>query len=150
MNKEQQEKIDRRWKRFQEALGYTDDEIAKFRSDPTKAKAMERAPKFMTYNIIAECVFARNCNAGHREGQKIVMDGNGVILRDQCPERMCFAAIQAFASYLYGIWERFGDDLEDVCLLSDAVHCPDVGVERGGWGETIWRVYAEPKKRSAD
>ena len=65
MDKEDAERIERRWKKFQEAHGYTDEQIAVFRSDPRKVRAMERAPKFMTHNIVAECVFARNCNAGH-------------------------------------------------------------------------------------
>jgi uncharacterized repeat protein (TIGR04076 family) len=128
-------------------MGYSDAQIAEYRSDPMKVKAMEKAPKFTTYNIIAECVESHNCNAGHKAGDKIVMDGNGVILRDQCPERMCYSVIQTIAPCVYAVWERFGDDLDDVRILLDKVHCPDVGVEKGGWGETIWRVYAEPKKK---
>lgn len=147
MDKEQAEKIERRWKRFQEALGYTDEEIAIYRSDPNKVKAMERAPKFATHNIVAECVVSHNCNAGHKVGDKIVMDGTGVLLRDQCPERMCHSVIQVIVPSIYAIWERFGEDLSDVSILLDRVHCPDVGIERGGWGETVWRVYAEPKKK---
>lgn len=147
MDKEQTEKMERRWKRFQQAQGYTDEEIAIYRSDPQKVKAMERAPKFATYNIIAECVVSHNCNAGHKVGDKIVMDGNAVMLRDQCPERICNGVIQSIAPLIYAIWERFGENLDDVSILLDKVHCPDVGVERGGWGETVWRVYAEPKKK---
>lgn len=147
MEKDQKGKIEKRWKKFQEAMGYTDAEMALFRSDPRKVRAMERAPKFSTYNIIFECVFSRNCNAGHKVGDKIVMDADAVIQRDQCPERMCVFAIQAATSYIYGIWERIVEDFEDVRALFDNVHCPDIGVEKGGWGETIWRVYAEPKRK---
>jgi uncharacterized repeat protein (TIGR04076 family) len=146
-DEEYKAKMERRWKRFQEAMGYTDKEIEAYRADPMKVKAMERAPKFGTYDIIAECVQSRNCNAGHKVGDKIIFDGNGVILRDLCPPRMCFGVIQVIAPCIYAIWERFADDLEDVCIMLPLVHCPDVGVENGGWGETIWRVYAEPKKR---
>lgn len=147
MGKEQKEKMEKRWRKFQEAQGYTDAELALLRSDPRKIRAMERAPKFSTHNIIVECIFSRCCNAGHKVGDKIVLDANAVIQRDQCPESMCAFAIQAATSYIYGIWERIGEDLDDVGTLFDNVHCPDVGVERGGWGETIWRVYAEPKKK---
>ena len=139
--------MEKRWRRFQEAQGYTDAELDFLRSDPRKIRAMERAPKFSTQNIIIECIFSRSCNAGHKVGDKIVLDANAVLQRDQCPERMCAFAIQAATSYIYGIWERIGEDLDDVGTLFDNVHCPDVGVERGGWGETIWKVYAEPKKK---
>ena len=138
--------MEKRWSKFQEALGYTDEEIAILRSDPQKVRAMERAPKFSTHNIVFECVYSRNCNGGHKLGDKIILDANGVLLRDQCPKRICVFAIQAATSYLYGIWERIGEDFENLTTLFDKVHCPDVGVERGGWGETIWKVYAEIKK----
>lgn len=149
MDNEHREKMERRWKRFQQAMGYTDKEIAMYRADPQKVKAMERAPKFATHNIIAECTFSRNCNAGHKVGDKIVLDGNGVILRDLCPERMCYSVIQSIAPLIYAVWERFGEDLSDVDILLPKVHCPDVGVEQGGWGETVWKVYAEPKRKTA-
>jgi uncharacterized repeat protein (TIGR04076 family) len=139
--------MDERWKKFQEALGYTDAQIAILRSDPRKVRAMENAPKFSTHNIVFECVYAENCNGGHKVGDKITLDANGVLLTAQCPKRMCAFAIQAATSYLYGIWERIGEDLEDVGTIFEQVHCPDVGVERGGWGETIWKVYAEPRKK---
>jgi uncharacterized repeat protein (TIGR04076 family) len=142
-------KMERRWKRFQEAQGYSDAEIAKYRADPQKVKAMEKAPKFGTHNIILECTESHNCNAGHKVGDKIIMDGNGVILRDQCPERMCMAVIQTVGPLVYALWERFNEDLDDVNLMLPNVHCPDVGVERGGWGETMWKIYAEPRKKTA-
>ena len=147
MDKEQAERLERRWRKFQEVMGYTDEEIAMYRSDPQKVKVMERAPKFATHIIIAECVFSRNCNAGHKVGDKIVMDGNGVIIRDLCPERVCYSVIQSIAPLVYALWERFAEDLSDLSIMLDKVHCPDVGVEKGGWGETVWRVYAEPKKK---
>ena len=140
-------KMERRWKRFQEAQGYSDAEIAKYRSDPQKVKAMEGASKFATYNIILECTDSHNCNAGHKVGDRIVMDGNGVLLRDQCPERMCAAVLQSVTPFMYAIWERFGDDQDDLNILLPNVHCPDVGVDRGGWGETCWKIYAEPRKK---
>ena len=147
-NPEHAAKMDRRWKKFQEALGYTDKEIAIYRSDPQKVKAMERASKFASYNIIAECIKSRNCNAGHKIGDRIVLDGNGVILTNQCPERICHSVIQVIAPTIYAIWERFGEDMEDASILLPYIHCPDVGVENGGWGETIWKVYAEPRAKT--
>lgn len=149
MDKELEEKMGRRWKRFQEALGYTDEEMAIFRSDPRKVRAMERAPKFVTHNIIAECIMSRHCNARHKVGDKIIMDGNGVMLRDQCPERICYGVMQCVAPFVAAIWERFSEDLDDPNLFFDKVRCPDIGIENGGWGETMWRVYTEPKNKSA-
>ena len=92
---EEPEKIERRWKNFQEHMGYTDEQMAIFRSDPVRVKAMERAPMWVTHHIIAECVESRNCNAGHKVGDRIVFHGSGVLLADQSPKRMCAHVIQA-------------------------------------------------------
>jgi uncharacterized repeat protein (TIGR04076 family) len=148
MDKEAAEKIERRWKRFQESIGYTDEQIAIFRSNPQKAKAMERASKFGKYNIIAECVVSHNCVAGHKVGDRIVLSGNGNILCRENPDHICYAVIQVIVPFISAIWERFYEDLDDLTTRSQLVHCPDVGVEKGGWGDTVWKVYAELKKRT--
>jgi hypothetical protein len=46
MENEKKEKIEKRWKKFQEAQGYSDEEISIYRSNPRYVKAMEYAPKF--------------------------------------------------------------------------------------------------------
>ncbi len=142
MDKEHQEKMEKRWKKFQESQGYTDKEIAVFRSNPKFVKAMEHAPKFITHKIIVEVVESHNCNAGHKVGDKFVLTGNGYLIRDECPKYMCIHALNAFAPYIWAMWERMYEDLDLDGLLFDLVHCPDVGCMRGGWGELIMKMYA--------
>jgi uncharacterized repeat protein (TIGR04076 family) len=143
MGKEQQEKTEKRWKKFQETQGYTDQEIAMYRSNPRYAKAMERAPKFMTHKIYVEVVESHNCNAGHKVGDKFVLSGNGYLIRDECPKFMCIHALGTFMPYIYAMWERFYEDLDPDGMLFTTVHCPDVGCKKGGWGELIMRMYAK-------
>jgi uncharacterized repeat protein (TIGR04076 family) len=143
MEKGKDERTDRRWKKFQEAQGYTDEEIAMYRSNPRYAKAMERAPKFMTHKIYVEVVEAHNCNAGHKVGDKFVLTGNGYLIADECPKYMCIHALGTFMPYVYAMWERFYEDLDPDGLLFTTLHCPDVGCKKGGWGEMIMRMYAK-------
>ena len=149
MDKEQQEKIEKRWKKFQEYQGYTDEEMAIYRSNPKYVRAMEQAPKFITHKIIVEVVESHNCNAGHRVGDKFVLTGNGYLIADECPKYMCIHALSACTPLIYAMWERFYEDLDPDMMLFDTVHCLDVGCKRGGWGELIMKMYAVevPKKK---
>ena len=147
MGKEEKDKIDKRWKKFQEALGYSDEEIPIYRSNPRYVKAMERAPTFLTHKIYVEVVESHNCNAGHKVGDKFVLNGNGCLIRNECPKLMCVHAIGAFMPLVYAMWERFYEDLDPDGLLSNIVHCPDVGCKRGGWGEIIMKMYAKEVPR---
>ena len=54
-------------------MGYTDEEMAIYRSNPGNMKAMERDPKFITHRIIVEVVEANNCLAGHKVGDRIAV-----------------------------------------------------------------------------
>jgi len=143
MARDEKEKIERRWKKFQEQQGYSDEELAIYRSNPRYVKAMERAPKFVTHKIIVEVVESHNCHAGHKAGDKIiVMTGNGYLITKEMPEYVCIHAITSIAPLVYAMWERFYEDLDPDGMLFNTIHCPDVGVRRGGWGECIMKMYA--------
>lgn len=144
MDDEKQQKNEKRWKKFQEMQGYTDEEMVLFRSNPRYVKAMERAPKFSTHKIIAEIVESHNCIAGHKEGDKFVLTGNGFVIADESPKYMCIQALAALPPYISAMWERFYEDLDPDQMFYNTVHCPDVGCKRGGWGEVVMRVYAIP------
>ncbi len=144
MGQEQQKKMERRWKKFQDIQGYTDEEMAIYRSNPKNVKVMERAPKFMTHRIIIEVVEAHNCLAGHKVGDKIaVMTGNAHLITDEMPKYVCAFGLAAAIPRVYAMWERFYEDLDPNGLFLDTIHCPDVGCRRGGAGEVVVKIYAE-------
>ena len=144
MSKPDSERMERRWKKLQEMLGYTDEEMAIFRSTPSYVRVMENAPKFITHRIIIEVVEAHNCKAGHKAGDKIaIMSGDGLLLPSMMPERVCAFALMASIPKVYGIWERFYADLDPNDLFVKTTHCPDIGCRKGGWGEIIMKIYAE-------
>jgi uncharacterized repeat protein (TIGR04076 family) len=144
MPKPTAEQMERRWKKIQKMKGYTDEELAIFRTNPSYVKVVEGAPKFLTHRIIIEVVEAHNCSAGHKAGDKIaVMSGDGVLLTPMMPQRVCAFALMVMVPKVYAIWERFYADLDPNDLFVKTTHCPDIGCRKGGWGEIIMKIYAE-------
>ena len=144
MKQEKSTSIERRWKKVQEHLGFTDEEIAVFRSNPKNVRAMERAPLFATHNMLIEVIEARNCAAGYKVGDKFYVDSEGCLISDQSPPRICVAALWAFKPLVDRMWEAFFNNATEI--LHDTVRCPDVGVHRGGTGEVTMRIYAVSRK----
>jgi uncharacterized repeat protein (TIGR04076 family) len=138
------QQMERRWKKLQEMQGYTDEEMAIFRTKPSYVRVVEYAPKFLTHRIIIEVVEAHNCKAGHKAGDKIaVISGDGLLLPSQMLRPICAFALMVAIPKLYSIWERFYTDLDPNDLFVNTTHCPDIGCKKGGWGEIIMKIYAE-------
>jgi len=136
--------MEKRWKKFQERMGYTDEELAIFRSNPQYTKIIEYAPKFITHRIVVEVIEAHNCGAGHKAGDKIaIMTGGAHLLTRQMPEHVCAFALMIAIPKVYCVWERFNQDLGTDGMLFNLIHCPDVGCKKGGWGEIVMKIYAE-------
>jgi len=137
---------ERLWKRFQAHMGYTDAEMAIFRSDPLKVKMVTETPAFVKSRIIAEVIEAHGCHAGHKVGQKFVMDGNGQLITGACPEKMCLFALCALESPVNVIYERFISHSDPKNERTTVVQCHDVGLDKGGWGKILMKVSVEPAR----
>jgi uncharacterized repeat protein (TIGR04076 family) len=135
--------IERRWRGAQKHLGFTDDELRIFRSNPAHKKAMENAPGFATMQMVVEVVEAHNCAAGYKAGDRFVIDSEGLLVTESCPQRLCVGAIFSFKPLVDRMWQAFFDNSAEI--LHDTVRCPDVGVEKGGAGTVTMRIHAEPK-----
>jgi uncharacterized repeat protein (TIGR04076 family) len=106
---------------------------------------MENAPAFAKYKMVVEVIESRNCAAGHKVGDKFVIDSEGCLVLDECPSgRICVSAVFAMKSLVDRMWQAFYDNSIDV--FQDTVHCSDVGTARGGWGEIFMRIYGVPKE----
>jgi hypothetical protein len=46
-------------------MGYTDQEMETFRSDPEKVKMVTQTPEFVKCKVIAEVIESHGCHAGH-------------------------------------------------------------------------------------
>ncbi len=135
---------DRLWKRFQEHMGYTDAELEVFKSDPLKVRMVTETPEFVKSRIVAEVIESHGCHAGHKVGQKFVMDGNGQLLTRECPEKVCVFAVSALESPVNAIYERFLAHADPKNERTAVVQCHDIGLDKGGWGKILMRVSVQP------
>lgn len=136
-------KIEQRWKKVQDHLNFTDEEMAIFRSYPNHVKAMESAPLFATHEMVIEVIESHNCAAVYRVGDQFIVDAEGILIPEKSPSKLCVGAIFSFKPLVDRMWQAFYSNSTEV--LNDTVHCPDVGVRRGGAGSVTMRVHAVPK-----
>ncbi|MBI4595524.1 MAG: hypothetical protein HY730_03995 [Candidatus Tectomicrobia bacterium] len=136
-------KVEKLWKRFQQHMGYTDEEMKIFRSDPVKVKMVTESSDFVKTRIVAEVIEATGCHAQHKVGDKIVMNGNGQLLTAQCPEKLCAFAVAALEPSINRIYERFIAHSDPEFKMEEVVQCHDIGLDKGGWGKIYMKVRVE-------
>jgi len=136
------------WKRFQTHMNYTDEEMELFKSDPLKVKMVTETPEFVTHRVIAEVIESHGCHARHRVGDRFVLTAGGLLIAEECPNGMCVSAVAAISAVLPAIYERLINKTDPQCKRVDVVHCPDVGLDMGGWGKILMKVYVEKAPRS--
>jgi uncharacterized repeat protein (TIGR04076 family) len=131
------------WSRFQRHMGYTDEEMARFRSDPEKVRMVTQTPEFVKCRVIVEVIESHGCHARHRVGDRFVMTAGGQLMTAQCPPRMCMFALGPVASVLPAIYERLITRSDPDFRRFNIVQCTDVGLDKGGWGRILMKVYVE-------
>jgi uncharacterized repeat protein (TIGR04076 family) len=131
------------WRRFQKHMGYTDQEMKIFRSDPEKVKMVTQTPDFVKSRVVAEVIESHGCHAGHRVGDRFVMTASGQLISDECPKRMCMFALGPVSTILPVIYERLITKSDPNFVRFNTVQCTDVGLEKGGWGKILMKVYIE-------
>jgi len=132
------------WKRFQKHMGYTDEEMRIFRSDPEKVRMVTETPEFVKCRVIAEVIESQGCHAGHKVGDRFVMTAGGQLIAEACPKRMCLFALGPVAGLLPAIYERIITRSDPGFERSNIVQCTDVGLDKGGWGKVLMKVYVVP------
>lgn len=132
--------IENRWERVQERLGFTDDELRIFRSNPAHIKTIENGVKFAKMMMVVEVLEANNCVAGYKIGDRFIVDSDGLLVTEKCPQKLCVGAIHAFKILVDRMWQAFFDDSTEI--LHNTVCCPDVGVHKGGVGTVTMRIRA--------
>ena len=136
------------WKLFQAHMEYTDEEMALFKSDPIKVKMVTETPEFVKCRVIAEVIESHGCHARHRVGDRFVMTASGQLIADECPKAMCVSAVAAISAVLPAIYERLISKTDPDGKRVDIVQCSDVGLDKGGWGKILMKVYVEKTTRT--
>lgn len=134
------------WKFIQQHLGYSDDEMNLFRSNPKNVDIISKAPALMNKTIIAEVVSSHGCNSQHRVGDKFYFDGAGNLLTKMSPKRICIHALSALSGLIYTANELFYAGVDPNEMRLNRVGCFDVGVDCGGWGHIDLELKIEDRK----
>lgn len=134
------------WKFIQQHLGYSDDELKLFRSNPKNVDIISKAPALMNKTIIAEVVSSHGCNSQHRVGDRFYFDGAGNLLTKISPKRICIHALSALSGLIYTANELFYAGVDPNEMRLNRVGCFDVGVDCGGWGHIDLELKIEDRK----
>jgi uncharacterized repeat protein (TIGR04076 family) len=135
--------VDEIWRRFQDHMEYTDEEMEIFKSDPLKVKMVTQTPEFVKSRVIAEVIESHGCHAKHRVGDRFVLTPGGQLVADACPKGMCISALAEISKVIPAIYERLINKTDPDCKQVNIVQCPDVGLDKGGWGKILMKVYVE-------
>ena len=135
------------WGVVQEHLGYSDEEMELFKSDPRNADVIMKAPEIMSKTIVAEVVESRGCNSQHKVGDKFCLDGAGNLISGLCPKRMCIYAVSALKHAVFTAGELLLAGVDPNEMRFKRMGCFDVGLECGGWGRIVMEVKMEDREK---
>ena len=143
-NTPEEERIfEERKKHLKNLIGITDEDFEKYMSFPAHRKMALRRSEINKYQIIAEVVSAKYCTAGMKVGQKYVFNviPNKLLIEESsCP--LCLKALGPLSEALQIFWDRLIEGVDPNEGSKPFVNCPDQGVEYGGLGSVVFKVYA--------
>lgn len=134
-------------KKYGNRVKYSERELETLHEGGHRIRHIERISEIAPlYSIEAEVIKSRNCNSGHLEGQKFILDVDGNFITKYCPKRMCVYLISQLSIPVALINERLSEGLEpnDFHFMR-YVRCQDVGVECYGYGEVMLNVKVIPR-----
>ena len=134
------------WKFMQQHLGYTDEELEIFRSNPKNVEIMSKAPDLMNKTIVAEVVASHGCASQHHVGDRFYFDGAGNLITKLNPKRICVHALSVLSGPMVVVNELFYAGVDPNEMRLNRVGCFDVGIQCGGWGHIAMEVKVEDRK----
>ncbi len=139
---------ERMWKIMQKRLGYTDEEMARFRVNPRNEDVLTQSPALLNKTIILEVVESHGCNSRHMVGDKFYFDGAGNLLTEQCPKKVCAFALSSAPALIFAANEMLYAGVDPNDIRFKRVNCFDVGLECGGWGRIVLELRVEDRTPS--
>jgi hypothetical protein len=128
------------WDMIQTQLDYSDNDMARFKSDPANIDIITKAMDMAGITITAEVVESHGCFSGHRKGQKIHLDSAGNLLSKKCPDKMCVLLVGNLTPLIFGLQQLMFNGVDPEKLKFKRFGCADVGLACGGWGHVVMEV----------
>ena len=139
---------DRVWKLLQKRLGYTDEEMLEFKSNPRNENVLANGSTLMSKTIILEVVESHGCNSGHKVGDRFYFDGAGNVLTQLCPKRVCAYSLSSALMMIFAANEMIYAGVDPNEIRFKRASCFDVGLQCGGWGRIVLELRVEDRSPS--
>jgi uncharacterized repeat protein (TIGR04076 family) len=128
---------DRKLKIMQRHLGYTDDEMTKFKGDPRNLHVLASNSNISHKLIILEVVESHGCNSKHKVGDRFYFDAFGNLLTERCPKKVCGYSLNAGMMMVFAANEMLFAGIDPNQIRFKRAGCFDVGLDCGGWGRIV-------------
>jgi uncharacterized repeat protein (TIGR04076 family) len=132
-----------KWKMIKRRLGYTSDELEKFKSNPKNEELMDRFQDLLNKRLIAQVVESHGCNSQHKVGDVFTFDVSGNLITEQCPKNICTFALHTITPILYAAGEFLYAGMDPNAMIFRRASCIDVGLQCGGWGQIVLELRCE-------
>lgn len=129
---------------MQQTIGITDEDFKTHISYPQNLRLARRTQELMMYKIIAEVTESKYCSAGLKVGQKFTFRPlPAMLLPDESDCPLCIRAIGPISNLITGFWDRIVSGVDPNEGMWNLAECMDPGVDRGGLGHVVFKVYAQ-------
>ena len=137
-----------KWKFMKKRLGYTNEEVKKFRENPRNENVLTKALELRMKTIIAEIVNSHGCNSQHEVGDTFHFDVAGNLITEHCPKRVCIHALSAITAQVFAVNELLYAGVDPNEMRFRRAACFDVGLECGGWGRIVMELKVEDRNKA--
>lgn len=134
---------DRKWKIVQRHLGYSDEEMTRFKGEARNSDVLARSSDIIKKLIILEVVESHGCNSKHKVGDKLYFDAFGNLLTERCPKKVCGYSLNAAMMLVFAANEMLFAGVDPNQIRFKRAGCFDVGLECGGWGRIVLELRVE-------
>jgi len=131
------------YKVLKKKLGYSGEEMKKFRENHRNEELMDKLPGLMKKSLILEVVQSHGCNSQHEVGDRFIFDAFGNLDTRQCPDQVCVFLLGSAQHLLYAGMELLIAGIDPNKMTFNRTACVDVGLQCGGWGRVVVEVKAE-------
>ena len=123
-------------------IDITDEDLDKL--SPGMKRILSNLPDKAKWKIVAEVTESKYCFAGLKPGDKLVFNFP-VLNVAESTGAPCMEALAPLANQIRAMMDSVADggDPNDSVFASQQVSCWDVGLEHGGLGKVMFKVYGE-------
>ena len=131
------------WKGYQKFMGYSDEDLETFKSDPRRAESTKKlmSREILKKNLIVEVVKSHGCCAGMKPGDKLVFKALSLLDMEKSSKNWCAHAFGPIPIWATVVQDRFATGHDDEEMIYTHFSCGDTGPLCGGWGQVVMKGY---------